>query len=85
MEYKWKKTTILKKFHMKDLIYLQRKIFKSNIKSLYTLIQDKNVIYLDETQIKFLLTILTKSKDTKCALNIKLFILLYYGVGKMDG
>lgn len=70
---------------MKDLIYLQRKIFKSNIKSLYTLIQDKNVIYLDETQIKFLLTILTKSKDTKCALNIKLFILLYYGVGKMDG
>lgn len=33
---------------MKDLIYLQRKIFKSNIKSLYTLIQDKNVIYLDE-------------------------------------
>lgn len=85
MEYKWKKTTILKKFHMKDLIYLQRKIFKSNIKSLYTLIQDKNVIYLDETQIKFLLTILTKSKDTKCALNIKLFILLYYDVGKMDG
>lgn len=85
MEYKWKKTTILKKFHMKDLIYLQRKIFKSNIKSLYTLIQDKNVIYLDETQIKFLLTILTKSKYTKCALNIKLFILLYYGVGKMDG
>lgn len=70
---------------MKDLIYSQRKIFKSNIKSLYTLIQDKNVIYLDETQIKFLLTILTKSKDTKCALNIKLFILLYYGVGKMDG
>lgn len=70
---------------MKDLIYLQRKIFKSNIKSLYTLIQDKNIIYLDETQIKFLLTILTKSKDTKCALNIKLFILLYYGVGKMDG
>lgn len=42
-------------------------------------------MYLDETQIKFLLTILTKSKDTKCALNIKLFILLYYGVGKMDG
>lgn len=71
---------------LKKILVERFNIFgKKNIQEQYKIIiqiQDKNVIYLDETQIIFLLTILAKSKNIKCALNIKLFILLYYGACK---